>query len=65
MSDFERREATGTLFPNDKRETEAQPTHRGECKIEGKVYKISGWKKEGKRGPWLSLALTLKDGAEL
>lgn len=32
-----------------------QPDRRGEVKIGGKLYDISGWIKEGKSGPWLSM----------
>ena len=61
MSDFEQRELSGNLFKNDRRETETQPAYRGDAKIEGKVYKISAWVKDGKNGRFFSLAFTEKD----
>ncbi len=61
MSDFEQRELSGNLFKNDRRETEAQPAYRGDAKIDGKVYKISAWVKDGKNGKFFSLAFTEKE----
>lgn len=60
MTDFEHRELTGNLFKNDKRETDAHPHYRGEVKVQGRLYKLSAWIKEGKRGKFMSLALTEK-----
>jgi hypothetical protein len=51
----EQRELWGTLARNEKRESECQPTHKGECKIEGTDYIILAWVEEGKSGELFSL----------
>jgi len=63
MTDYEHKELTGNLFKNDKRETDAHPHYRGEVKVEGTVYRLSAWLKDGKRGKFMSLALTAPDEA--
>ncbi len=52
----EQRELWGALARNEKRESECEPTHRGECKIEGTDYIISAWVEERKSGELFSLA---------
>ena len=61
MSDFEQKDGHGNLFKNDRRESEAQPAYRGECKLGGITYKISAWVKESKGGKYFSMAFTEKD----
>ena len=58
---YEQRDGSGTLFRNDKGGVESRPDYRGEIKVGGKVYKVSGWKKEGAKGPFLSLSVEPKD----
>ncbi len=59
----EQREMSGVLFKNDHKDQAAQPDYRGECKIEGKDFKISGWIKEGKTGKFFSFAFSPKEEA--
>jgi uncharacterized protein (DUF736 family) len=49
MAEFVRKEMTGTLFGNKFKESENQPDVTGDCLIDGKKWKIAGWKnaKEG------------------
>jgi len=61
---------SGTLFRNDKRETEKHPTHTGSIDIEGKQYWISAWIMEVKKDSsprkgekFFSLKVTEKDSA--
>lgn len=56
------RELSGIISKNNRKE---QPTHadyRGDCLIDGVLYWINGWRKEGSTGPFLSLAFKRKDG---
>jgi uncharacterized protein (DUF736 family) len=60
---FEQKELNGALFRNDKKEKPSHPDYRGDCKIDGVDYRISGWIKESKNGgKFMSLSFTLKDG---
>lgn len=51
---WEMREGGGSLFRNEK-ENDKQPDYRGEIMLDGKVYKLAGWIKDGKSGKFLSL----------
>lgn len=55
MSDFKWNAGNGGLFVN-RKEKDSQPDYRGELNWNGTVLEISGWKKEGKNGTWLSLS---------
>jgi len=58
---YEHRELSGTLFANKKRtEGSSQPNARGECLIEGVLYEVSAWTKEGKNDKWQSLSFKVK-----
>lgn len=46
----------GTLFRNDKGDNAKRPDYRGEVNVGGTVYELAGWKKDGARGPFLSLS---------
>jgi hypothetical protein len=55
---------SGTLFRNDRRTNDRQPTHTGSINVEGKDYWLSAWVKESKKNPgqkFFSLALTAKE----
>ena len=59
---FEQRELNGSMFKNDKKTQPNHPDYRGDVKVEGKLYWMSGWIKETKDGAkFLSISLTLKD----
>jgi uncharacterized protein (DUF736 family) len=62
MSDYEPKEGAGNLFRNDRQENDKQPSHRGEMKIEGKVFRLSAWVRESKKGEkYFSIQATPKD----
>ena len=50
----------GTLFVADKKGNEKRPDREGELNLGGTMYRVSGWLKEGKNGPWLSLKVEPK-----
>lgn len=52
---------SGTLSKNQRKEKDSHPDVTGQATIDGVAYWISGWKKEGERGPWYSLAFKVKE----
>ncbi len=52
---------SGALFVNDRKERENQPDRNGSINVDGVDYWISGWLKQGKKGQYLSLAVTKKE----
>lgn len=62
---YEQRENTGSLFKNDKRESENHPNAKGSALIGGVEYWVSAWTKKDKNGnPWQSLSFQRKDAAK-
>ena len=59
---YEKRDLSGTLFKNDRKEQATHADMRGDVRIDGKDYWISGWWKQGRSGDFLSIALKPKDG---
>lgn len=61
---YELKNLQGSLFKNDRKETEKQPDYNGSCMIGGLEFWISAWikRQEGKK-TFMSLAFTEKDGA--
>lgn len=47
---YEQKDNSGALFVNDKREKDSHPTHKGDAKIDGKMYWVSAWEKQTKNG---------------
>jgi hypothetical protein len=47
---FQHKELGGSIFRNDRRDKDSQPTHKGDCKILGVDYWISAWTNETKDG---------------
>ena len=41
---------TGSMFINERKETENQPDFKGKININGKMYYLSGWKKSKHNG---------------
>jgi hypothetical protein len=58
---MEQRDNSGVLFTNDKREKESHPNYKGNIRVDGKDYWISGWIKEGKNGKFMGLAVSPKE----
>ena len=62
MSSYEQKDMTGSLFRNDKRESDHHPEVTGSILIEGKAYWLSGWVRESAQGKkYFSLAAKPKD----
>lgn len=47
---YEMKNNSGSLFKNDKKQTEKQPDYNGTIKVDGKEYKLAAWIKESKSG---------------
>jgi hypothetical protein len=55
---FEQRNNSGVLFKNSrKQEGSKQPDYRGELMIDGTMFEVAGWVREGKRGKFLALVV--------
>jgi uncharacterized protein (DUF736 family) len=53
----------GSLFTNDKKETEKHPDYNGSINVGGQDYWLSGWKKKSEKTgkTFLSLSVRAKD----
>lgn len=59
---YEQRDNSGSMFVNDKKETDNHPDRTGTALIGGREYWVSGWVKKDKNGnPWMSLAFKAKE----
>ena len=59
---YEQKDNSGSLFKNDKKETDSHPNAKGTAKIGGVEYWVAAWTKRDKNGnPWQSLSFTPKD----
>lgn len=56
----ERRDNSGTLGTNRRKEKDSHPSHSGQCLIDGKEFWISAWVKEGPTGRFFSLSFKPK-----
>ena len=58
---MEKRDNSGVLFKNDKKESGNQPDYKGNITVAGTEYWLSAWIKEGKSGKFMGLAVNPKD----
>ena len=47
---YEQNDNSGTLFRNDRKESENHPDYTGTCKVQGREYYMSAWLRESKGG---------------
>ena len=57
---YEKRDNSGILFTNDRKEEDRHPDWTGNATINGVDYWVSAWSKQGGRGPYFSLAFKVK-----
>ena len=60
MPQQQRRDNSGILFTNDRKEKDSHPDRTGTATIAGIEYRVSGWIKDGQRGKFLTLSFTPK-----
>jgi hypothetical protein len=53
---MEKKDNSGALFTNNKREKETHPHYQGKATINGVEYYVSSWVNESKSGKFLSLS---------
>ena len=62
MDGYEQRDNTGSIFKNDKKETDKHPDGKGSAMIGGVHYWISSWTKQDRNGnPYRSLSFQPKE----
>jgi len=64
MSDSYDNTNTFVLFVNDKKNNDKAPDRSGTLNVGGVEYFIDGWIRNGKKGPFLSGRIKLKDAAK-
>jgi uncharacterized protein (DUF736 family) len=62
MADFDNTNR-GALFSNDRKQTEKHPDFKGTVNVGGKEFWISGWKKTGSKGDFISLSVEPKEAS--
>jgi hypothetical protein len=60
MAGWELRDMSGSLFRNANKDEERHADYKGEIMVEGKVYWLNAWIKQGKNGKFLSLSVKPK-----
>jgi hypothetical protein len=58
---YEQRDNSGSIFVNDRKEKDTHPDRTGTAMIDGAMYYVSGWLKQGSKGQFLSLAFKRKE----
>jgi uncharacterized protein (DUF736 family) len=54
----------GSLFTNDKKETEKHPDYNGSINVGGREYWLSGWKKKSEKTGKTFLSLSVREKQE-
>ena len=55
---YEEREGSGCLFENEyKRPDNNKPDYTGKLMINGELVKLAAWRKQGKKGEFISLSV--------
>jgi hypothetical protein len=57
---YETRDNSGTLFRNERKEQPNHADYQGECMIDGQMYYMNAWLKEGKNGKFMSFSFRPK-----
>lgn len=54
---YEMKDGSGSLFKNERKETEKHPDYNGSIMINGTEHWLSAWIKEGKKGKFMSVSV--------
>lgn len=57
---YEQRDNSGSLFKNDEKQQPNHADYQGQIMVDGKMYWINAWVKEGKNGKFFSLSVREK-----
>jgi len=64
MSDYEKKDNSGAIFKNDKKETETHPDYKGSARIAGIDYWVNVWVNTSAKGTkYMSTSYTPKEVA--
>ena len=58
----EKHDMSGILFKNTFKKSEKQPDYTGTIVIDDEEFGLAAWIKDGKKGKFMSLGVTRKDG---
>lgn len=58
---MEKKDNSGVLFKNDRKEQDNHPDYRGSATIDGVDLWMSAWIKKGEKGTYMSFAFREKD----
>lgn len=59
---YEKKPGSGTLFKNDRKQSNNHPDYKGDALLmDGTEVWLSGWKKEGNKGTFLSISIKPKE----
>lgn len=57
---YEQRDNSGSLFKNERKESDKHPDYQGNIRVDGVDYWLSAWIKQSNTGKFMSLAVKPK-----
>jgi hypothetical protein len=61
---MEKRDNTGVLFKNDRKEKDVHPDYTGKCTVNGVELRLAAWIKTGAKGKYMSLSFSEPRGQQ-